>query len=386
MDRRDFMRFAALGALTLAGSAPGCADDDDATGDLPAARLQAALDEAVSDAGVPGLTLGIETPRGSFYGAAGKADLAAGQPMTADTQIRLASATKTMTSALVLKHCELGLLRLDDTLAARLPEAVGAVPNASAITIGHILNHTAGLWDHESDPGLDLLSASGFGKDWTPAEILAFLTAHGPYASPGEQWFYSNTGYYLLGLTLEAVTGSTVDALAARHLFGPLGMRSTSLTRRGTLAPPCTGGYCLLPDNVTYRNMLDWNMSWDWTAGSGASVARDMIVWAKGLFGGAVVSPATLALMTTPRGAAANLAPGIGYGYGVNVFENDSDFGEPSYGHDGANGGTHVYWKHLPKSGRTVFGGMNRFDYGDEGLDAISAMRAVMTKVARLTA
>lgn len=393
VDRRRFLQLAVCGTLALAGCGGGsvvsgagvvvsgrAAAPGPSTSPL-AARLQAIIDSRASDAGVPGIVLATDSRKGQFAGAAGKAYLD-GRAMTIDTQIRLASATKTMTAALVMQLVEEGRLRITDTLGQWLPDVV---PNASIITIAQLLNHTSGVYDHENDPGLDLLSPSNFGKTWTADEILAFARAHGPDFTPGTEWRYSNTGYYLLGLLVETVTASTVEAEMARRFFTPLHMTRTAVRRDGSLSAPGTGGYCLTPDN-RFLDMTGWNMSWDFTAGCGASVALDMITWGKALFGGHVLQPPTLSAMTTPLGRAADLKPGMGCGYGVFRYHSDPYLGELCWEHGGMNGGTHVEWRYYPNRDLALFVGLNRADYNPAGIDAHALMVSLLEEVVPLAA
>ena len=385
MRRREFVK--GLGVLGAAGLAtaicpwPGALGTGWAAG-LPEQRIQAVLDAHVGEGALPGVILGVKTPWGSFFGASGLADLATTRPLTAEDQIRIASTTKTITATLVLMLVDEGLLGLDTRLGEILP---GAVPNADSITLTQLLNHTAGVHDHEEDPGLDLLSPEGFTKDWSAQEILAFPNAHGPDFAPGSQWKYSNCGYYLLGLVVEKVTGSTVEEQTRARIFDPLGMTRTRLSRTGYLEGRFTGGDCLVLDEATVRDMTHWNMSWDWTAGGGVTMAADMLRFAEGLFAGRLLRPATLERMCTPSGAARDRIPGtVGYGFGLNVWTTDRYFGEPCFGHDGANGGTHAKWAYYPEAGRGIFLATNRMDYSDAGVDAIELLKQVMQELVPL--
>ena len=377
MNRRRFLQCCATGLLTLTGQPRAFAAKGSS---LPTSALQAILDRSVSDAGLPGILLGIDTPRGVFLGAAGKADLSSGRAMAVTDQIRLASVTKNLTAALILRLCEDGLLSLDGILGHWLP---GCVPNAETITVTELLNHTAGVYDHENDFGLDTLSPANFTKDWTNDEILAFPRAHGPDFSPGAAWSYSNTGYYLLGMLAEQVTGISLETAIRQYLLTPLGLARTNLARPGTLAAPYSGGYCLTPDE-RFLDMTDWNMSWDWAAGGAASTVNDMLAWGKALFGGQVLRPETLRAMTTPVGAATFITADVGYGFGVEAWSRDEFFGQPCFSHGGANGGTRTFFLHYPRASRTIFAAVNRFDYAVSGIDASALLRAVLAEVAPL--
>jgi len=110
--------------------------------------LQTVLDSAVSDEGVPGAVMAVETPEGTWVRAAGKADLDTGRAMIVDTQVRIASITKPFTAALIMQLAEEAKLNLDDTVEFWLP---GALPRyGDQITVLMLLNHTSGIPDHEN--------------------------------------------------------------------------------------------------------------------------------------------------------------------------------------------------------------------------------------------
>ena len=379
MNRREFVK--GLGLLGGAGFGLLVNGKRAWAGDLHEKEIQAVLDANVADDALPGLVLGTRNSYGTFFGAAGKADLETGRLMTPDTRIRIASITKVFTATLILSLVDEGLLSLDTILGSLLPDSV---PNATGITMAQLLNHTAGVYDHENDPGLDILSPTGFIKDWTEEEILAFPKAHGPDFTPGSKWSYSNCGFYLLGMVIEKVTGSTVDIEAWNRIFRPLNMNNTSLSRRGTLKAPYTGGYCLVDGETEFRNMALWNMSWDWTAGSAVTTAGDMLRFSEGLFGGNLLQPQTLQAMSTPVGAAQDISPYAGYGYGLRVRSKDTYYDVPSLGHDGANGGTHAQWVYYPEAQGSLFLATNRLDYSSKGINAVALLKKVRTELAPL--
>ncbi len=318
------------------------------------AQLQALLDDVVSDDGVPGAVMALETPQGSWVGAAGKADLATGQPMTVNTQVRIASITKPFTAALVMRLMEEGYLSLDHTVDTWLP---GSLPRyGDRITIRMLLNHTSGIPDHENTlEWLEKVASDPYAS-WTNQDVLDILHRHqDEFVEPGTAYAYCNTGYYLLGMIIEAATGETVADVINRRFFKPLNLRRTTLTRDGMKNEPYARDY------FWYENQLldtsGWNMSWDWTAGSGVTIASDMLRWTRGLFGGAVVSHGTLEQMRTP------VPPATEYGLGLSLSPNLGDFfGEKVIGHNGANSGVYALWCYFPESKRTLFVALNRLD------------------------
>ena len=320
-------------------------------------KLQAVLDNNVKDDGVPGAAMAVGTPDGSWVGAAGKADLTTGQPMAANTQVRIASITKVFTAALIMKLVEEGHLGLNDTVDNWLP---GALPcYGDQITVRMLLNHTSGIPDHENTQEWYDKLLSDPTATWTSEDVLNIIRIHKEdFIQPGKAYSYCNTGYYLLGMIAEASTKDTVTNGINRLLFHPLGMRRTALTRDGMKSDPYAHDY-FWSDN----ELLDtsgWNMSWDWTAGSGITIASDMLRWTRGFFGGEVVSMETLEQMITP------VPPSTDYGFGLDVSAGWAGFfGEKAISHSGANAGVYTLWFYFPESNRTIFVALNRMDFSD---------------------
>jgi CubicO group peptidase (beta-lactamase class C family) len=145
-------------------------------------------------------------------------------PITEDTVFQLASVTKQFTAAAVMLAVRQGLFSLDDEITAYFPE----IPYPE-VTIRHLLSHTSGIPDYFDD-------ADWFMKIWKEEkrvpgndEILRFLceTKAKPYFAPGEGLHYSNTGYNLLALLVERLSGVPFEEFLQKNIFEPAGMSST---------------------------------------------------------------------------------------------------------------------------------------------------------------
>ena len=161
-----------------------------------------------------------------FERAYGIADMDTGRPVTTATAFNIGSITKQFTAACIALLAEEGKISLDDDLRRYVPE----LPTYEApIQIKHLIFHTSGVRD------LAVLSfLQGHPVDETPSEsVLLDLLARQKELNfrPGETHSYSNSGYFLLGLVVQRVTGMSVGAYAERHLFDPLGMMRTSYYR-----------------------------------------------------------------------------------------------------------------------------------------------------------
>lgn len=163
---------------------------------------------------------------GSFY--RGTVSPAPGAPpVTADSLFHTSSIGKPMTALAVMLLVEAGAIALDDPVAAILPEFAG--DGRDAITIRQLLAHTSGLPQDPDRSGLPP------GID-TPAELRTYLRAQ-LVARPGSKVEYSNVGYGLLGLIIEAVSGQPFPAYLRERVFAPLGMRNSFLAPAEDLYP-----------------------------------------------------------------------------------------------------------------------------------------------------
>lgn len=342
---------------------------------FPSDGLQALLDRSVSDTGVPGAVMAVQTQAGTWIGASGKADLPANQAMTSDMQVRLAGVTELFTAALIMKLVEETIgnspetkLSLDDTIDKWLPDWAVWIQSSSQITVRMLLNHTSGLHDYEtSQDFLDVLYYGDPTYPWTSDDIFYFIYPYPLDFEPGTQFSYTNTGYYLLGMIAEAVAGNTADPDPLKNMiqsrfFGPLGLTRTALTRGGLMTAPYTRYYSWFGIplwNQTEPTLTDtstWDFSFAWTSGSGVSTAQDMLTWTTALFGDKVVNSQSLQQMTTPQ------APATSYGFGLQVMDADPWFSEKMYVNGSAEFGVLTRWLYYPNSGRTIFLALNRAD------------------------
>ena len=158
-------------------------------------------------------------------GAMGFRDPGDTLPITEDTIFQLASVSKTFTGAATLLVVRQGKLSLEDRITKYFPELTAY----ESVTVRHLLNHTSGIPDYFDDANwfIDLWKKEQRvpGND----EILRFLqeTKAKPYFAPGEGLEYSNTGYNLLALLVERLSGVPYEEFLQRNIFEPAGMTAT---------------------------------------------------------------------------------------------------------------------------------------------------------------
>jgi len=158
-----------------------------------------------------------------FSRAYGMADLERGVPLAVTSVLEAGSVSKQFTAAAIVLLAEEGRLSLDDDVRQYLPE----VPDyGSTMTIRHLLNHTSGLRDWGS-----VASIAGQGRGlraYTNEHALEIVSRQRALNyTPGHEYSYTNSGYNLLALIVERVSGESFASFSERRIFRPLGMRDT---------------------------------------------------------------------------------------------------------------------------------------------------------------
>lgn len=326
----------------------------------PHARFQAELETMRDQNGFPGATAAYILPDGTVdVAAVGLADVDANLPMSPDSRMLAASIGKMFVSATVLALAHDGALDLDAPISTWLAERpwFERLPNHNTITVRHLLNHTSGLPNHvESDA-----FARAFAERWSdverpfsPEELIGFVLDQPALFPPGEGWQYTDTGYVLLGLIIEAASGNSYEEEVTRRFLDPLNLTHTEPSNRIELSNLATGYLNAdnpfgLPHQTTTRpGVMAWHPGVEWTGGGLVSAPHDLVIWAKALFEGEAMSGdyRTDLLRTTPLGDDA------GYGLGVAIHDG-GPFG-PTYGHGGWIPGYCSSLRYYPQHGVAI--------------------------------
>ena len=212
-------------------------------------------------------------------------------PNDGDTKFRLGSVTKQFTAVAIMLLNERGLVDLDAPVKTYLPDAPAAW---DGVTVRHLLTHTAGV------PNFTDFDDYGASKT-RPATIdrLSARFRDRPLDfQPGEGWSYSNSGYILLTAIVEKASGKSYAEFVAETLFQPLGMADSGYDSHAAVLPRRASGYAPTARGIVNADYID--MSIPQGAGALYSTTRDLLKWEQGLFGGRLLTPASLALLTTP--------------------------------------------------------------------------------------
>jgi CubicO group peptidase (beta-lactamase class C family) len=115
---------------------------------------------------------------------------------------------------------------------------------------------------------------------------------------PGERWAYTNLGYIVLGYLLERISGQTYEEFVQENIFKPLGMKDSGLMSFVTIIPRRASGYWPGSNRIENADRPDARIGF--SSGSLYSSTEDLLRWNEGLFGGKLLTPASLRKMTTP--------------------------------------------------------------------------------------
>ncbi|WP_224484511.1 serine hydrolase domain-containing protein [Robertkochia aurantiaca] len=171
----------------------------------------------------PGAALGIYQNGELIYAKGyGMANLEYDIPIDRNTVFRIGSTSKQFTAACIILLSEEGKLNLDDPLSKYFPDFPAY---ADQITLKNLLHHTSGIRDYLTLA--DLMGKSSF-DHYTDDHIMQWLIRQqGLGFEPGTKFEYSNSGYWLLGMIVEKVSGKNMAEYAKEKIFDPLGMKNT---------------------------------------------------------------------------------------------------------------------------------------------------------------
>jgi D-alanyl-D-alanine carboxypeptidase len=359
-----------------------------------AADLRPKITALMGKLSVPGAIVYVDVPgKGTWLTALGSGSIEGTPAMTTDNHMRIGSVTKSLTAEVILQLVDQGTIGLDDPVTKYLP----GVPGGEHITIRELLGMTAGIFNFTEDAYFNLTLDRDPHKPWTPFECVGIGLAHPPYFPPGQGFHYSNTNYEILGVVAERAGKAPLQKLLQDLLLTKLGMTATSLpVYDDTAIPdPHPQGYMYgtnVEGNVAYAAALAGNkaaaqitvapgtkptdvtdLPTNGVASGGAiSTVADMVIWAKALGTGSLLTPATQAARTTfdPRG---------NYGLGM-----EKAFGG-LIGHNGAVPGFQTFVGYQPEKGATVIVMTNLLlapnTYFGEALPADSIARLVQQTI-----
>ncbi|GAB4465285.1 MAG: hypothetical protein OHK0029_35830 [Armatimonadaceae bacterium] len=290
---------------------------------------------------IPGLSLAVvrdgKVIKAQGYGFA---NLEHRVPADADTVYQLASVTKQFTSAAVMMLVEEGKIKLDGSISEYLPN----LPEAwKAVTVRHLLNHTSGI---KSYTGVDAFKET-LRKDYTPEELLGLVRDIPLEFAPGTEHRYNNTGYYLLGMLIEKVSGKSYGEFLKERIFDPLGMNDTRVNDHSVIVSRRAAGYMPTPQGI--RNAEYVSPTQPYAAGALLSTINDMVKWNAALGTDKLLQPESWKAVWSPTKLTDGKTVDYGFGWEVATIR-----GHRRIAHSGGIPGFNSYIMRLPDDNLSV--------------------------------
>lgn len=224
----------------------------------------------------------------------GFSDMRLETPNTPDTRFPILSITKTFTSTIILKLQDEKKLTVNDKLSKYFPD----YPNGSKIRIQHLLTHSSGIYNYTLEVGIEDSAIVNY--PISKESVLGHFRDKPLDFSPGKFYSYSNSGYFLLGLIIERVTGKPYETVVREKIFRPLGMTQSGFD------------FINLPTAIRAQGYQVWNIekadpykhfdsTFAYSAGSIYSTTNDMLKWANAVAAGKILSSRTWKLAFQPK-------------------------------------------------------------------------------------
>ena len=264
----------------------------------------------------------------------GFADVENDVAATAQSVYRIGSITKQFTSAAMMQLVEQNKVSLDDSIGQHLPHLTARWRGA---TVRQLLNHTSGIPSYTS---AGARWRNRMREDLAHDSLLAIIAGDTLDFAAGSQWRYNNTGYYLLGMLIERVTGRSYADDIRERFAKPLGLTSTLYCELQPIIKRRAQGYQVGADKKLV-NADPLSMHQPFSAGALCSTVGDLIAWQRALASGRVVKPASYTAMITAEGVAADRR----YGFGLAT---DTLGGRTSVEHGGGINGFNSMLMYVP--------------------------------------
>jgi len=326
----------------------------------------------------PGCAVGVSRDgRSIFERAYGMADLEHDVAATPATVYEAGSVAKQFTAAAIVLLAQQGKLSLDDDVRKHVPE----VPDyGKPITLRHLLTHTSGLRDWGSVAAI--AGAPRGARAYTHAHVLDIVSRQKSlnYA-PGAAYSYTNTGYNLLAVIVDRVSGMPFAQFTRTQLFEPLGMRRTQWRDDFTRIVKDRA----IAYDVRFDGGLSTDMPFENVHGNGGllTTVGDLLLWTENLETGKVGGPAFLKEMH--RQAVLTAGREITYASGLRVSRYNQ---VPEVSHTGATAGYRAFLARYPQQRIAVAllcnnGSANSTTLGHEIADAFLGPAAARREAAR---
>ena len=281
----------------------------------------------------------------------GYADLANEIPNTIETRFACASMSKTFVAVGILQLIEEGKLSFDDTLGSILDFDLKSID--PEVTVKQLLDHTSGVPDYFDESVMDDYEAL-----WTDypnyrirhnKDLLPLFIDKPMMYEKGERFQYINTGYVLLALIIEKITGLDFDVFLKESVFDRCGMSHTGYYSFDKLPAKCANSYIYCEDTDDYRTNI-YSVGAKGTGDGGAFVTvLDLVKFWRGIIEHKLLSEEMVTLMFSKQSGDGK-DPEEGY-YGFGVWIIDNPHGQDYVYMQGCDDGVSAISEYNPNNG-----------------------------------
>ncbi|UCD23105.1 MAG: beta-lactamase family protein [Gemmatimonadota bacterium] len=318
----------------------------------PSAAALAELDQRIEtymhESNIPGGLVAVAS-RGRIVHlkAYGLANVELSVPVTDSTVFEIGSISKQFVSAAVMLLVQDGGLEVDDPIHQYLPD----LPSEwLGVTVRHLMTHTSGIPDYEEIATYDI-----YGFRLTPEEVIRIAHSRPVDFAPGQGWYYSNTGYFLLSMIVERIEGKPLGEVLRSRIFEPLGMNQTRLADPEAIIPHRASGYWVNKVGELINRRPTETSS---TLGAGGilSSTYDLAKWDAALYGDRLLSAESKSSMWTATILPNGEDTGYGFGWGLRPYE-----GLTSQNHGGQVAGFVANFARFPEQEAAIIVFLNRY-------------------------
>lgn len=273
------------------------------------------------------------------------------QPLVQNDLFYIYSITKTFTAIVVMQLVEQGKVSLSDPIT----KYISGTTLPDSVTLKHLLNHTSGVLSYTDLPNYLDDNKSSPSKPWNFEYVIDKTCNTELQFQPGEQWRYSNTGFMLLLLMIEKVTGKSFKENVDELIVKKINLQNTYVAE--DVDSNITLGYCrYLNDAGKQESISSKYNPWWCKTGLIASQSDQVTKLYQALFDGQLVSQESLKAMKEARAIGQQAPPQFkepSYGLGL-MIDSKNEYGA-SYGHGGDGPGFNTWASFYPS-----FKGSNR--------------------------
>lgn len=338
--RQALLLTAIVALLCLNGSAVGQTDS-------PGQKIDRMITDRTTKTGTPGFAVGVSV-NGKVVHAKGYgvANVELPTAVTPKTVFNIASVTKTFTAMAAMKLVEEGKLSLDDPLSMHLD----SVPAAwKPITIRQLLSNTSGIRSFtslsESETRCNALQDI---RTYKRGDAIREVDCFPLEFVPGEKWKYADTGFYLVGMIIEKISGADYGSYLRDRLLQPLGMQNTGLIDYVKIVPNRADGYGFRDGKIVNAARFELD---EFANGGLVSTLDDMLRFEQAFLTNKVLTKNSIETMrANARLKSGEIVANYGLGLGLTPYNSQKRFG-----HTGGGGmGFATAFTHFPDHGVTV--------------------------------